>query len=137
FDDEARSWTGRYLQVIGQLRSGTTLERARAEMHGLAAAMREEYPERQAGWDITVLSLADEVVGDVRTTLLVMFGAVCFVLVIACGNVANLLLTRATVRQQEMAVRNALGAGRGRLLRQLLTESLLLSFAGGVAGLTL
>jgi putative ABC transport system permease protein len=134
FGEEARAASGRYLQVFGRLRPGVTLDGARAEMTAIAAQLRAEFPVRQAGWDITVRPLSEQVVGDIRTTLLIIFGAVCFVLLIACGNVANLLLTRATARQQEMAVRSALGAARGRLLRQLLSESLLLSVAGGIAG---
>jgi putative ABC transport system permease protein len=137
FPPEARTATGRYLQVFGQLKPAVTLEAARAEMGTVAEQLRQEFPERQTGWDVTVLSLQDEVVGDISTLVLIVFGAVCLVLLIACGNVANLLLTRATARQQEMAVRSALGAARGRLVRQLLLESVVLSVTGGLLGVML
>jgi putative ABC transport system permease protein len=137
FDEQARTAGGRFLQVFGRLGPGVTLEGARSEMGTLAVRLRDEFPVRQAGWDVTVRTLREQVVGDIRGLVLVIFGAVCLVLLIACGNVANLLLTRASARQQEMAVRSALGAGRGRLVRQLLLESVLLSAVGGVVGLIL
>jgi hypothetical protein len=91
WSEDAREADGRYLQVFGRLRPGATVSTARAEMGELAARLREEFPVRQAGWDVNVLPLREQVVGDLRRTLLVIFGAVCFVLLIARGNVANLL----------------------------------------------
>lgn len=134
---EAREAGGRFLQVVARLAPGATVETARRDMSGLASQLRDEYPVRQAGWDVNVLPLREQVVGDVRAMLLIVFGAVCLVLLIACANVANLLVTRAIERHQELVVRAALGAGRGRLTRQLLLESAILSLAGGVLGLLL
>ncbi|MGE0554911.1 MAG: ABC transporter permease [Gemmatimonadales bacterium] len=133
----ARQADGRYLQVIGHLAPGATVAQAEQEAKALADRLAESFPERQQGWSVQVLPLKTEVVGDVRGLLAMVFGAVAFVLVIACANVANLLLTRAAERRREMAVRAALGAGRGRLFRQLLIESGLLSLAGGLGGLAL
>src|ERR687888_1186520 len=135
FNAGARQFSGRYLQVLGRLAPGVTVERAQQEASALAARLVEAFPDRQTGWNINVVPLKRDLVGDARTTVLIVFGAVCFVLLIACGNVANLLLTRATERQQEMAVRAAMGADYRRLLRQLLLESLILSLVGGAAGL--
>jgi len=133
----ARQAGGRWLSVIGRLAPGATIERAEQEAKTLALRLAEQYPDRQQGWTVRLLPLKTEVVGDVRTLLWLIFGAVAFVLTIACSNVANLLLTRAAERRQEMAVRAALGAGRGRLVGQLLLESGLLSLAGGLGGLAL
>ena len=137
FGPSARDASGRYLQVIGRLANGVSVDAAREEASALAARLVQASPDRQTGWDVNVVPLGRDVVGDARTTILIVFGAVCLVLLIACANVANLLMTRATERQQEMAVRSAMGASYSRLLRQLLLESLVLSVAGGVAGLTL
>ena len=137
FSEEARQAGGRYLQVVGRLRPDVTVAQAQSEMSAWAKRVREQFPARQAGWDVDVVPLRADIVGETRTMLLVIFGAVCFVLLIACANVANLLMTRATARQPEMAVRTALGAGRLRLMRQLLLESLLLAGVGGIAGVGL
>jgi putative ABC transport system permease protein len=125
----------RWLEVIGRLAPGVSIEQARAEMQGITAQLAQEYPRQDASIFVTVASLRDEIVGNVRPLLLILFGAVSFVLLIACANVANLLMTRAIDRRREFAIRAALGAGRYHLLLQLLTESLLLSIMGAVLGL--
>ena len=134
---EARTASGRSYTVLGKLAAGASVERAREEAGALAQRLEAEFPDRQQGWSINVVPLQADLVGSARSTILVVFGAVCFVLLIACANVANLLITRATERQQEMAVRSAMGAGRGRIVQQLLLESALLSVVGGVLGLVL
>ena len=126
------------LYAAGRLAPGATVAQAADELHGIARAMTSEglYPV-QMQFDTVVLSLTDEVVGSVRRAVWLLFGAVAFLLLIACANVANLLLARAEARQREIAVRSALGAGGWRVVRQLLTESLVLSVASGIAGLAL
>lgn len=133
----SRTAGGRYLQVIARLAPGVTVEVAGAEMTGLASRLEAEFPDRQSGWSVVVRSLQDDLVGEVRTSLLVIFAAVGLVLLVAGANVADLQLTRTVERQQEIAVRAALGAGRGRLLRQLLVEGLFIAGVGGLAGLLL
>ena len=123
------------LRVLARLRDGVSVDRAQDEMTLLANRIRNAHPEFMTGWDVNVAPLFGEVVGSVRPTLLLLLGAVGFVLLIATFNVASLLLGRATERQRELAVRSALGAGRGHLIRQLLAESVLLAVVGGGAGL--
>ena len=125
----------RILDVVGRLKPGVTIERAGVELDGITRRLAEQYRENKH-WDgATLKSLHDSIVGNVRSSLLVLLGAVAFVLLMACANVASLLLARSGAREQEVAIRAALGAGRGRIVRQLLTESIVLALAGGVLGL--
>jgi predicted permease len=124
---------GNSLRVFVRLRDGVSLEQARAEMTAITARMEQQYPGTNR--DMEVVSLKEKVIGNVRPALLVLLGAVGFVLLIACANVAHMLLARSAARQKEIAVRSALGARRGRMLRQFLTESLLLALFGATAGL--
>jgi putative ABC transport system permease protein len=127
---------GHYFQVTGRLKPGVTLEQAQARLALSAAEYIRKFPNAlQRGSGFWVVRLNDELVREVRPTLWLLLGAVSFVLLIACANVANLLLVRATGRKREIAIRAAIGAGRGRIIRQLLTESVLLSLAGGALGL--
>ena len=127
----------RFLQVIARLKPGVTLQQAQADLDSLAAESAKQYPKANNGWGVKLASLQGEIVGRSRTALLVLFGAVGFVLLIVCANIASLLLARASGRQREMAVRSALGASRLRLTRQLMSESVLFSIVGGTVGLLL
>ncbi len=126
--------TSHFLNAIGRLKSGISRDQAEASMNIIAQQLEQQYPEDK-DWRIRLVSLRDEIIGGTGTMLLILFGAAGFVLLIACVNIANLLLATATARQKEIALRTALGASRFRLVRQMLTESLLIATFGGLAGL--
>ena len=134
--DKDRSVRGNHnFLVIGRLKLDTTLEQAKAEMTTISSRLEQQYPADDKGWGATIIPMREQMVGEVRTALMILLGAVGFVLLIACANVANLVLVKTLARQKEIAIRTALGASSFRVLRQILAETLMLSLCGGLLGL--
>ena len=131
---EVRVRQGRYLSTVARLKPGVTINQAQANMNLIGKRLENEYRDFNTGWSANVVPLRHQLSGDLRTPLWILAGAVVFVLLIACTNVANIMLSRSISRSREIALRSALGAGQNRLIRQLLTESMLLALIGGVIG---
>ena len=136
FSPGERTRNFHWLQVFARLKPGVTIEQARAEMDGIGGRIAQDYPDSNKGWGVSTVRYMDSIVGpQLRSSLYVLLSAVGMLLLIGCANLANLTLARGTSREREVAVRASLGAGRGRLIRQFLTENIVLAAAGGAAGL--
>src|SRR4029077_17152097 len=123
--------------VIGRIKPDVAVQQAKADLSAISMRLEQQYPEDDKGWGATVVPLREQIVGDVRPALLVLLGAVAFVLLIACANVANLVLAKTLARKKEIAIRTSLGASRAAILRNILSETVLLSVIGGVLGFLL